>query len=254
MISAQLRGLQLLLFILSFTCYYVFSTSITWVSAFYWWVPTICFFVAAWCTCGLPRVMTYAFSLLFTAILLQHLQHQQITPYTVAPPLLIAATTIGLVYSKYLADALWSAKTILLDWIISMIMMVVLTCIDLLLDKKTLIILVSYFSAANIFGVAIMKACETLWKMGYNSAQTFEVHFVHNLRASIPTLKSLGVNHLLYCCWVLVYILAQRVLSEPEGVIQLWQLSFVVGLWSTIFVYLIPIAAQPLDAPQRQQS
>jgi hypothetical protein len=171
-----------------------------------------------------------------------------------AAALLIAAITILLTRSKYLSDALWSMKTILLDWIIGMVMMVILTCLDLILDRKYLGLLVSYFCAANIVGVALMKVCEALWRVkhGNNNPQLIEIHFVHNLKASVATLRSLGVNFLLYCCWIQVYIVYDKICNS--GGIATWQVSFIIGLWSTLLVYLLPIAAQPIDTPQRQQS
>jgi len=115
---------------------------------------------------------------------------------------------------------------------------------------------VSYFCAANIFGVAIMKVCEALWRVRFgNNTQLIEIHFVHNLKASIATLNLLGMNHLVYCCWIIVYIIFDKAFNgRMAEEIAEWQVSFVVGLWSTLFVYMLPIAAQPLDAPQRQQS
>jgi len=256
-----LGAVQLILFALTLLSLFQFIFSSSWLHAFIWFPPTLLFFINCW-TLGLSKHLKMAFTLFFSGLLLSHLYHEEITLWKIITALLVCVFSVVLLNSNYVADGLWSVKTILLDWVLCMTLMLVCACVDLTHQTKYISLLVGYFCAANIFGVGIMKCCEYLWNWKaslYPNLPHPVLHYVHNLKASLLIVQSMDIGPLVFCCWVILYLL----IKKPTEIVDSgygnddfanWHVSFVVGLWSTLLVYLGPIASQPLQSPPREQS
>jgi len=163
-----------------------------------------------------------------------------------------ATTTYLLCRYRYAAEALWSAKTIIIDWVVCTMLMIVFACIDVLQEKQYLVLALAYFCSSNVVGVIVMKGCEAVmkWRSPRGSPR---VKYIHNLAIPIPVIPTLHVEQLLAISWTLVFILlgkAEHFLSLPNGGgVAKWQLWAATGFWGSLFTYMCPIIADKNPAP-----
>lgn len=244
-------------------CWYRFYTAPVWDASLGWWAATMVFLLNLW-VLGVPwfvRIFAVAAS---GVALVQQFSHNITTSHMVIG-LGIVLITYLLCRYQYAAEVMWSTKTIVVDWLVCTVLIVVTACIDILGGKQYLILALSYFCSSNILSVIVMKGCEAL--MRWRSPHGARAKYIHNLNIPLHVIPSLHVEQLLIISWMLVFILwgrAEQYLSLPNGGgVAKWQLYAATGFWSSLFAYLCPIIADkhpvPYQTPQelaekRQQS
>ncbi|KAM9958422.1 hypothetical protein ACTFIW_001287 [Dictyostelium discoideum] len=77
--------------------------------------------------------------------------------------LIIFFSTLG--FNIYLADKFWLIKTIIVDWIISAILLIIFSITDLLKNQSNVYSVISYIFGSNILGFGTIKIQEFLWNL-----------------------------------------------------------------------------------------
>ncbi|KAN0009417.1 hypothetical protein ACTFIU_006707 [Dictyostelium citrinum] len=77
--------------------------------------------------------------------------------------LIIFFSTLG--FNIYLADKFWLIKTIIVDWIISAILLIIFSITDLLKKQSNVYSVISYIFGSNILGFGTIKIQEYLWNL-----------------------------------------------------------------------------------------
>lgn len=158
--------------------------------------------------------------------------------------------TLLLCQFQYLADVVWSIKTIVIDWLVCTFLVIITAVVDALYDNHHLVLVIAYFCSSNILSVVVMKTCEALLK--WRSPEGPHARFIHNLSIPIPLLPSLHVGQLLIVAWMFVLILAAKFeyfYFYKNEVIPGWHLMAVSGFWGGLFCYMCPIIANKNPAP-----
>lgn len=163
---------------------------------------------------------------------------------------------------KYISESLWSTKTIVLDWLIVTVLIIVATCVDIIYETRYLGLAFAYFCSANIISVVVIKLAEMVLKRRSPTPPCPRGKFIHNLVVSRTVLPSLHVGQLLVVSWALTFILLHRMEFFYQD-IPTWHFMIVTGLAGSLFLYMFPIVAdknpQTYYTPQelavkRQQS
>eukprot|EP00026_Physarum_polycephalum_P012791 Phypoly_transcript_13123.p1 GENE.Phypoly_transcript_13123~~Phypoly_transcript_13123.p1 ORF type:complete len:265 (+),score=19.69 Phypoly_transcript_13123:173-967(+) len=222
-----------------------FLRSETWVNSVWWWAATLIFLFLFW-VLGVHRFARFTL-LGLSGIALLYQLYLNITLMHVLVPLAIASITYFLCKYQYYADAVWSVKTIVIDWLVCTSLLVILTCVDAIKGSQYLILAVAYFCSSNIFSVAVMKACEFLMTWRSPIGAPF-AKYIHNLSVPITALSSLHLGQLMVVAWTLVALLWRR-MEEHGGSATGWQVMAAGGLWGSLYCYICPIIANKNPTP-----
>jgi len=63
----------------------------------------------------------------------------------------------------YLADKLWMMKTVIIDWVLAVVFLIVTGISDLSNKQNNFFLVLSYIFGANILGYGVIKVCEFFW-------------------------------------------------------------------------------------------
>ena len=161
----------------------------------------------------------------------------------------MVAVTWLMAHVQYAADAVWSVKTIVVDWLVCTSLLVILSCVDALQGKRYLILAVAYFCTSNIFSVMVMKVCEMLmiWRSPRGAPCA---KYIHNLSIPITVLPSLHAGQLLAVAWALVLMLWGKAVDPSLSAgVHGWQVMAASGLWGSLLCYVCPIIANKNPTP-----
>jgi hypothetical protein len=248
--KVKVFALALALLGLTSWCAFHFVTSPKWDASLGWWTATMIFLINFWAV-GVHWIIRYfALAISFSALVQQFSNH--ITTSHLYIGLVAIALTFLLCRYQYAAEALWSTKTIVIDWLVCTVLIIVAACIDVLMGKQYLILALSYFCSSNILSVVVMKSCEKImtWRSPQGSPR---VKYIHNLAIPSPAIPSLHTPELLTITWTLAFILAGKAeyfLSLPNGGdVAKWQLLAASGFFGSLFTYMCPLIADKNPAP-----
>ncbi|KAF2077977.1 hypothetical protein CYY_000701 [Polysphondylium violaceum] len=97
---------------------------------------------------------------------------QQFAPQSLTAPFsnAVIATQLGLIVvfallgnNVYLADKFWMIKTVIIDWVLAVILIIVTGISDLSNKQNNFFLVLSYIFGANILGYGVIKVCEFFW-------------------------------------------------------------------------------------------
>jgi len=238
-------------------CAYHFFTSPRWDFSFGYWAASVVSLLNLW-VLGLHWIWRCLATLATGVALVQQLLSHNITNFHLCLGCVAVLATLLLCKYQNAADTLWLAKTIVVDWIICTVLIVVCACVDVLSENQFLGATLAYFCSSNILGVLVMKSCEALMKWRSPPNQPC-ARYIHNLIIPIHMLPSLHLKQLLALLCTMLFLLWARAgyfLALPNGGgVARWHLVAATGLWSSLFAYMCPIIADkqpvPYYPPQR---
>ncbi|EFA78064.1 hypothetical protein PPL_08710 [Heterostelium album PN500] len=154
------------------------------------WLLSLLVFVCAWNICGVSKtfsrillvVLLARVTLSLVSILPDYLYRNvvQLNPayfnvyaphyerFNTTPQILAIQAAFGLFFitlsiNSKLADRFWMTKTIIIDWVLVIVALVVTSIMDLVGKSNYFFVVLAYTLGANVFGYAIMKFIEMQW-------------------------------------------------------------------------------------------
>lgn len=243
-------ALETILLVATAWCAFLFVTAAAWSDSFGWWAATMVCLLNFW-VLGVHWTLRY-FVMAFGGVALIQQFSNHITTSHLVFGLGAILFTIFLCRYQLAAAVVWSAKTIIFDWVVCALLIVIASCIDMVFEQQYLLLTLSYFFSSNFLGVGVMKGAEKVmrWRSPSGSPR---VKYVHNLAIPIPVIPSLHMEELLVISWTLVFILlgkAEYFLSLPNGGgVAKWQLMAATGFWGSLLAYMCPFVADKNPVP-----
>ncbi|EGC33071.1 hypothetical protein DICPUDRAFT_88938 [Dictyostelium purpureum] len=93
-------------------------------------------------------------------------------------------------FNIYLADKFWLLKTIIIDWVLTLILMVAFSITDLLNQQTRVFLVLSYIFGSNIIGFGTIKLLEYFWNLASKLDSTIIIKNNNNIIKSSTTSKS----------------------------------------------------------------
>lgn len=239
----KLFGLAVVLLGLTGWSAFQFITAPHWSTSLSWWALTMVLLMNFWAV-GVHFLLRYSLVALSGFALFQQFSHH-ITSLHLLFGLGALLITFLLCKSQYAAEALWSTKTIVIDWLVCTVLIVVCACWDVTQGTQHLVLALAYFCSSNILSVMVMKCAEGImrWRSPTGSPRAT---YIHNLTIPRTVIPSLHTEELLTISWMLVFILigkAEHFLSLPNTAVPKWTLLAATGLWGSLFSYMCPLIA-----------
>lgn len=215
-------------------------------------------FLLAW-SCSLPFIVRYT----ILGLLLWQVFERVVSVYplhqVVVLFLVLLAVHAIIAHWKLSSEYTNTFKTLWLDWVFLVPLFPVFAFSDLLLKTELFYSVLGYFCGANFYGVSLIKSAEWTWTQhsrtpqgGTTTTQQW-MTFIHQIKVTPLSWQRLHFQQLLLCLWCIGMLFGTEMLDVWQSV-ERWQLAFSVGAFSTICLYLGPIAAGAALSPSELEA
>eukprot|EP01116_Phalansterium_solitarium_P004248 TRINITY_DN15198_c0_g1_i1.p1 TRINITY_DN15198_c0_g1~~TRINITY_DN15198_c0_g1_i1.p1 ORF type:complete len:255 (-),score=5.88 TRINITY_DN15198_c0_g1_i1:167-931(-) len=202
-------------------------------------VASFCLFVTAWCCTVLPGIGLVSIAI-FCYFLLPFFQLELLLRDRVL--FLVGSLLAYVVTSRHRAtvEFLNTSKTVFFDWLLFPLVTVFVGIGQLLNGPAYFFPFLAYLLGSNVVALSLAKLAEQAWL--YFQPATGEImHFCHLMAIERSSWREIRFQQLLLACWLVGLLTAEK-LSVCWSIVENWQVAFLVGLGSTIVLYIAPIA------------
>jgi len=200
-------------------------------------------FVVSWSS-GLFGVVRYTTILLLLAKLFLISAKYELETQA-ATLVFVIITHLFTSYLKTPSEWINTFKTLWIDWIILIPFFPIFSFLDLILHTDTFFPLLGYWLGATFYALGIVKLSELVWRSSFDTSKLKSqdlMTFVHNININRSTWNRIHVGELLICVWI-VHLLFASWIHQHYFELERWHISFVIGSFSSLLLYLGPIAA-----------
>jgi len=213
-------------------------------------------FVSGWSYGLIPPVMSFCFASML--IQLGRVLHPFLLSDTFSSPISLpvfgALLLIHILscHNAHTSRFLCDFKTIWIDWLLSILLFPIFGFWDILKGTDMFSTVVGHFLGANMIGVGIVKAAEFFWRWKSQQPKISEpkpdLTLVHLMKIPHHVFPTVHAYELIMCSHIMFYFLLTSL--SMNGVVEMWKISFLVGMWSTVVCYLGPIASKAILTPE----